>query len=165
MNMKTILSFVLLFCLNALNQKARAQEMQEIDRSAFYKSMATNKKSAVESELKVLQTADIPGKEAFIGALTMRQAGLGGDPARKLKLFKSGHSKLEAAIKKDQENAEYRFLRLLVQENAPGFLGYKRDLKADSEYIRKSYKNLPESLQQAIFDYSKISKILKPGDF
>ncbi|HMH32644.1 MAG TPA: hypothetical protein VK543_06415, partial [Puia sp.] len=65
----------------------------------------------------------------------------------------------------ERENAEYRLLRLMVQENAPTVLGYKNDIKADSEYIRKSFKNLPEDIQQVIVDYSKKSKILKAGDF
>jgi hypothetical protein len=72
---------------------------------------------------------------------------------------------LESAIKNEHENAEYRLLRLMIQENAPAALGYKNDIKADSEYIRKSYKNLPEDIQRVIFDYSKKSKILKAGDF
>jgi hypothetical protein len=71
---------------------------------------------------------------------------------------------LEAAIKKDSLNAELRFLRLMIQENAPGMLGYKSDIEKDSAYIRKSFKTLPEVVQQAFLNYSKKSKVLKPAD-
>ena len=67
---------------------------------------------------------------------------------------------LEGAIKKNPDNAEFRFLRLMVQEYAPGILGYKNDTEKDSEYIRKSYKSLPGEVQQAIANYSKKSKLL-----
>ena len=85
--------------------------------------------------------------------------------SNKLNIFKEGHRKLEAVIKKDNMNAELRFLRLIIQENAPGILGYKSDLKQDSELIKKSFTDLPQVVQQAIIDYSKKSKILNPSDF
>ena len=91
----------------------------------------------------------------------MKKASFGGSPATKLKLFKQGRKLLEASIKEDPDNAEYRFLRLIIQEHAPGVLGYKYDLEKDSEYIRKSYKSLPDELQHTIADYSKKSKALK----
>ncbi len=57
---------------------------------------------------------------------------------------------LEMAIRENPDNAEFRFLRLMVQEHAPGALGYKNDIQNDSEYIRKSYKSLPDDVQRAI---------------
>ncbi|MEJ0082809.1 MAG: hypothetical protein WDM78_18070 [Puia sp.] len=38
--------------------------------------------------------------------MIMRKAGIGGNPASKLKLFKQGHKLLEEAIAKDPNNAE-----------------------------------------------------------
>jgi len=78
-----------------------------------------------------------------------------------LYLFKKGHELLENAIKEDPNNTEFRFLRLMIQENAPGFLGYNDSEEGDSEYIRNAYKSLPENLQKAISDYNKTSKVLK----
>jgi hypothetical protein len=49
----------------------------------------------------------------------------------------------------------------MVQEHAPGALGYKKDVEKDCEYIRKSYKSLPDDVQLTIADYSKKSKFLK----
>jgi hypothetical protein len=95
----------------------------------------------------------------------MRKAGLVKGASNKLSVFKSGHTQLEDAIKKDNSNAEYRFLRLIIQENAPGILGYKSDMKQDGDYIKKSYKDLPQPVKHAISNYSKQSKTLKPADF
>ena len=133
----------------------------DINRAAFYKAMRDKDKSAVKSQLSDLEKAPEGKLDAFIGAMTMKEAGFGGDPVSKLSLFKKGHKLLEAAIRKEPDNAEYRFLRLIIQENAPNILGYHSDVEKDTEYIRKSYKSLPNDVQQAIVDYSKKSKNLK----
>jgi hypothetical protein len=137
-------------------------DLSSIDRTAYYKAMQGEDKGLVNAQLTALESATPPlVKDAFMGAMTMKKAGLGGSPTTKLSLFKQGHKMLETAIKEDPNNAEYRFLRLMIQENAPGILGYKNDTEKDSEYIRKSYKSLPGDVQQAIADYNKKSKLLK----
>ena len=156
--MKFLLSTI---ALTLIFNRGFAQPAGKIDRSAFYQAMQQDKKELVNDQLRSLSKAPAGVRQAFEGALTMKKAGLGGAPGQKLKLFKTGHKELEAAIKKEPCNVEFRFLRLLIQENAPGILGYKDNLTEDSEMIKKSYKTLPEEVQQAIEDYSKKSKILK----
>jgi hypothetical protein len=138
---------------------------QHFDKSLFYKAIALEDVDRVDEQLNILKSSSITGKEAFEGTLLMKKAGLVHNPKKKLSLFKSGHQDLEKAINKDRDNAEFRFLRLLIQENAPGILNYNDDLKKDSEYIRKSFKSLSPVVQDAIRDYSKKSKILNPSDF
>jgi hypothetical protein len=133
----------------------------ELNRTTFYKAMQSDSKTLVDAQISELNSAPSNLKNAFLGAVTMRRAGIGGNPVSKLKLFKKGHKLLEAAIKQDPNNAEFRFLRLMIQENAPGILGYKVDEEKDSEFIRKSYKSLPEDLQKTIADYNKTSRVLK----
>ncbi len=132
----------------------------EINRQPFYKAMQEDNKDLVNAELTEVKKADSALQEAFTGALLMKKAGLGGSPTTKLSLFKQGHKMLEAAIRKDSANAEFRFLRLMIQEHAPGILGYKNDLEKDSLYIKKMYKSLPVEVQRAIAGYSKKSKYL-----
>ena len=132
-----------------------------LNRPVFYKAMEENNKDLVNTELTELKTAPPDIRDAFMGTMLMKKAGLGGSPSTKLHLFKEGRKMLEGAIKKNPDNAEFRFLRLMVQEYAPGILGYKNDTEKDSEYIRKSYKSLPGEVQQAIANYSKKSKLLK----
>ncbi len=115
----------------------------------------------MNNQLTELKTAPVEIKDAFTGAMLMKKASFTGPPSTKLHLFREGHKMLEDAIKKEPDNAEFRFLRLIIQEHAPGILGYKNDLQKDSDMIRKSYKSLPEDVQQIMADYSKKSKFLK----
>ncbi|MEO7766486.1 MAG: hypothetical protein ABIS01_03630, partial [Ferruginibacter sp.] len=105
-----------------------------------------------------------PEKRAYEGALMMKKAGLIAKPKDKLATFREGRSTLEAAIKNDEGNVEYRFLRLIIQENAPKIVKYRQNLKNDSELVISSFKKLPLAVQQAIRDYSKKSSLLKIGD-
>src|SRR5664279_4069318 len=143
---------------NFVNSKlptASSQLKTDFNRPAFYKAMESDNKILVDAQISELNSASSTTKNAFLGAMTMRRAGIGGNPISKLKLFKKGHKLLEAAIKEDPNNTEFRFLRLMIQENAPGILGYKVDEDKDSEFIRKSYKSLPVDLQKTIVDYNK----------
>lgn len=137
----------------------------KFNRKELFAAMASPDVANVDNQLNALKDTDVKGKSAYEGALTMKKAGLVKGANKKLKLFKEGHKKLEAAITKDKENGELRFLRLMIQEHAPGILGYKDDLDKDSAYIRQSFKKLPVDVQQAITSYSKTSKVLRPEDF
>jgi hypothetical protein len=123
--------------------------------------MEENNKDLVNDQLIELKTAPANVRDAFMGAMIMKKSSFRYPPALKLHLFKQGNKMLEAAIKQDTTNTEFRFLRLMIQEHAPKVLGYKDDVGRDSEYIRKTYKLLPEEVQHTIADYSKKSKYLK----
>jgi hypothetical protein len=134
-------------------------------KNRFYSTMAIQTIEAVNKELEIVKTSAITEKDAYEGTLLMTKAGLVKNPVEKIKYFKSGHAKLEARIKNNNDNVELRFLRLMVQENAPPIVNYKGDLKADKELIEKSFKTLSPELQKYILDYSKRSKILNPKNF
>jgi hypothetical protein len=131
------------------------------DKSALYSAMAANDVEAVNTQLGVVKASSVNEKEAYEGALLMKKAGMVTKAKEKLSLFKAGRLKLEAAIKKDKENAEFSFLRLIIQEHAPKIVDYGNDIKTDIGSIRSNYKTLPPVVQQAIIDYSKKSKVLK----
>lgn len=133
----------------------------DINRSAFYKAMEENNKTLVNAQLDELKLAPEELKPAFMGAMLMKRASFIGSAASRLHYFRQGRKMLESAIKQDPDNVEFRFLRLMVQEHAPGGLGYKENIENDSNYIRKHYKSLPEEVQRTIEDYSKKSKLLK----
>lgn len=137
---------------------------QTFNRKDFYSVMASGDAKAIDEQINLLKNCTLEGKPAFEGALLMKKAGIMNGVGKKLSLFKDGHKKLEGAISENDSNAEYRFLRLMVQEHAPKMLGYKEDLKKDSAYIRQSYKKLPAEVQEAIINYSKTSKILRSDD-
>ena len=152
-------SLLILFLAFAVNGYS-----QDFDRPSFYAAMASDNVTQIDKQLEIVSKSSITGKEAFEGALAMKKAGLIKGAGKKLNLFKAGHKKLETALNKDAGNAEYHFLRLIIQENAPGILGYKNDLEKDSTIIVTQFKTLSPHVQQAVTDYSKNSKVIKPTD-
>ena len=162
MNMK-LLQVVPFFLLSFTITAAIAQI--PFDKARFYLSIEGTDTAKINEEIRIVNASSIKEKKAYSGALLMRKAGLVKSPPQKLNLFKSGHKKLEAAIKETDGDAEFYFLRLMIQENAPGILGYKSDTGKDSEIIKKNFKDLEPVVRHAIANYSKKSKILKPEDF
>ncbi|MEO6490532.1 MAG: hypothetical protein ABIO04_11375 [Ferruginibacter sp.] len=132
------------------------------DKIAFYSSISSEVLEVIDAQLELVKAASFPEKQAFEGALLMKKAGvIKGTAKEKLNLFKSGRVKLEAAISKSNDNVEYRFLRLIIQEHAPKILKYRNEIETDSQLVRTNFKNLPEILQKFVVDYSKNSKALK----
>jgi len=162
MRYKLIFTFL---CMVAGMVGLAKPSMQSFDREAFYAIMASGKMEEINNELEVVRAASINEKEAYEGALLMRKAGLLKKAEEKLKAFKAGRIKLETALLADNDNAEYRFLRLSIEEHAPRAVKYYKELGKDSEYIQKAFKNLPPVVQKAILDYCKTSKVLRQEDF
>jgi len=161
--MRSMLLFLLFFVCSVPSAQSKTT-IQNFDREAYYNALASGKMDKVNAELELLSTSATPEKEAYEGTLLMRKAGLEKVPAVKLKYFKKGRIKLETAIQNDSDNAEYHFLRLIIQENAPSIVKYNSQIKTDTQIVKTAYKNLPHSVQQAIMDYSKKSKTLHPED-
>jgi len=159
--MKFSIIFSLLFLLAGIIVQGEAR-INSIDKSAFYTAIASSNEELINAQLTTVKASSIAEKEAYEGALLMKKAGvIKGTAKEKLSLFKAGRTKLEAAIAKDKDNIEYRFLRLIIQENAPKIVKYKSEIEADSLLVRTNFKSLPQNLQTVITDYSKTSKALK----
>ncbi len=162
MKLKTV--FSLLWIMGVITAYAGNMQ-QNFDRASFYGVLATGNTDEITMQLEVIKKSSPPGIEAFEGALLMKKAGFAAFPGDKLSLFKSGRKKLESAILKDDKNGEFRFLRLVIQEHAPGIVNYRKNLEEDGQYVRDSFKTLLKVVQDAVRDYSKKSKILRPADF
>ncbi|HTE08720.1 MAG TPA: hypothetical protein VK628_08135 [Flavitalea sp.] len=162
--MKIRIPAVLVLVLTvSLSYALRAQKT--LDREKYYSIIQQEELQPIDDQLEALNTFSFKGKSAFVGALMMKKAGVIKGASKKLKLFKNGSNQLEAAITKDPENAEYRFLRLIIQEHAPGIVNYHNDKTQDKEMIVSSYKKFPSELQKAVSNYSSNSKTLDPKDF
>ncbi len=129
-----------------------------INKDAFFNAMAGNSVPVMEQQLKALKNISTAEKEAFEGAMQMRRSATIAVPAKRLSLFRQGHKKLETAIAQSPENTEYRFLRLMVQENAPRSLGYNKNIHEDSRFIKDNYRSLSAITRQHVTAYSR-----KPG--
>jgi hypothetical protein len=154
--------FALVFFLSGA--MAFGKSLAKFDKARFYEVVKTGDKTSIEEQLTLLASSDIIERDAYEGFLLMRKAGITARPAEKLKLFKAGRIKLEMAMVNDNTNAEYHFLRLIIEEKAPKIVKYNKDMEADRQIVTKEYKNLPAVVQRAIADYAKTSKILKPQD-
>lgn len=132
----------------------------EANKQAFYNALSSNSAAIWNKQMENAKSLTGNEKPAFEGALQMRKAGSLKVPAQKLSLFKQGHKQLEAAIDKEPQNPEFRFLRLMVQEHAPKVLGYNKNISDDVKLIKSNYKNLPTVTKHAILAYSSTSKNL-----
>lgn len=157
--------FFSLLCITSWGFVGSDPFLRNFDKSAFYTAMASSVIDEVDAQIAVVRGSSIIEKEAYEGALLMKKSGLVTKAKDKLSLFRSGRSKLETSVLKDNSNAEFRFLRLIIQEHAPKIVNYRGDLEKDSQLIRSNFKVLPQVVQQAIIDYSKKSSILKPAYF
>jgi hypothetical protein len=162
--MQVMTIFAFFFTLSCMAVEGR-QLQQGFDKTSFYNVMDAGKVADINNELAIVAAISIPEKEAYEGALLMKKAGLLKKAADKLKFFRSGCIKLESALMKDSTNGEYHFLRLTIQEHAPRTVKYFKDIEKDSHYVQNTFKNLSPVIQEAIIDYSKNSKILRPEDF
>jgi hypothetical protein len=153
------LAIIFFFLADAISVSAKSP-LPEV-----YAALQTDDTAKINAQLAVLEKSAIKERDAYTGALTMKKSGLVKSGLEKLSLFKKGRVMLERCIKADSANAEYRFLRLLIQEHVPDFLNYHSKKEEDAKLIRESYPKLPPALQQAIKSYSANSHILKPEDF
>lgn len=154
--------FVLFFSVLFVNATA---QQKSFDKPAFYQVMEKAGSEELDNEIKLIAGTTGINKDAYTGALLMKKASLEKGAAKKLNVFKQGHEKLEAVIKKDQQNAEWRFLRLIIQENAPKILKYRSEIKTDAAYIQSSFKGLSADVQSAVMDYRKHSNTLQALNF
>jgi len=136
-----------------------------VNKNDFYLTYAMGKAEDVNSLINELKTDNKQGAEkAYLGVLLMKKAGFEKSLKKKLDLFKEGHKLLETEITADPENAEYRFLRLTVQEKAPAILKYNRNIKEDKKMVIDAYPHLSTTVKTYIHRYCQYSKVLSVKD-
>ena len=108
-------------------------------------------------EKKVATSKQDVMQQAYLGTIHMKLSEYGKTPADKLKQFKAGKNLLESSIEAEPNNAELRFLRIIIQENAPKMLKYNNDISEDATFIKKNYEKLPKEVKTAVSNYSKKS--------
>jgi len=144
---------------------AKTTSAQQFEKAAFYKVMDSGDLSAINAQIEVVKASESNNKIGYEGALLMRKADKVTLPSQKLKYFKAGRIKLETALLSDADNTEYHFLRLAIEEHAPKIVKYHNDIEQDKAIVQKNFKNLSQSVQHAIIDYCKNSKVLHAEDF
>lgn len=75
--------------------------------------------------------------QGYVISLEMKQAKYKTMPWSKLKVFNTNKNKLEELILKNPNNIHLRYIRLVIQENTPGILGYKSSIKKDKQFLKE----------------------------
>ena len=152
--MKLIFLFIVVF-LNS----ADCGEMQ-IVRDNYHK-IKTNHQ--LEQYINFLDELKCESAEPYLASAIMRQAEYCFWPLVKFKCFAQGKNQLEDFIRKYPYNIEARYVRVLVQSELPAILGYKNQIKSDSEFIKSNIQSteLPYAYQAVILDniYMIIKKL------
>ena len=131
-------------------------------KAEYFKIIAGSEASAMTAlQSKIEKGLNGAEKDAYTGALKMKQAETQKTPKEKLGFFKEGKTLLESAIATHPKNAEYRFLRIMIQENAPKILKYHHNLKEDGIFVKEHYLSLSSEIKNAVIAYSKTSNNLK----
>jgi hypothetical protein len=162
--MRWKLVFALFFCAIAGLAKGKTLQ-QKFEKAEFYEVMKSASLETVNNELEAIKDAPEKDREGYEGALLMKKAGLLKKPKDRLSFFKQGRIKLETAIAADNDNTEFHFLRLAIEERAPRIVKYHNDIQKDKAIVIKNYKNLSPAVRHAILDYCENSKVLHKEDF
>ena len=162
--MRLKLVFVSLILITAGYAKGKALP-QKFDKAGFYEVMKSGTLETVNNEFEAVKDAPEKERDGYEGALLMKKAELVKKPKERLSLFKQGRIKLETAILADNENTEFHFLRLAIEEHAPKIVKYHADIEKDKAIVLKNFKGLSPAVRHAILDYCENSKILHKEDF
>jgi len=122
-----IKSILIVFSLISLNLSAKSI------RSEFH-----NKMFSEEGLYQIMETTTYANNEitmGYKGVCNTMYADHCFLPTSKLSYFNSGVDMIEASISKNKTNVELRYMRLLVQLNAPGFLGYSSNINSDLAFF------------------------------
>lgn len=104
-------------------------------------------------------------KQVFLGAALVTLAKFEKGLKHKMDLTKQGAEMLEAGIAKDPQNVAYRLVRLIIQENVPKIVGYRKDIETDKAFIKTHFSEQSEDLKAWIRDYAKSSDSFEAEDF
>jgi hypothetical protein len=120
-----------LFILMPLYSTFNVLEIRDLFHKAIQEEEIAKRLDKILSEFQ-LQT---PIKLGFQGANKMILAKHAFSPSLKYSYFMTGKELLEEAIRKDSQNIELHYLRYTIQLSTPSFLGYKKNIGNDREFL------------------------------
>ncbi|MCU4163141.1 hypothetical protein [Carboxylicivirga caseinilyticus] len=85
--------------------------------------------------ISILNECELDIRDAYLASAYMQKAQYIVSPYRKLQFFNKGKKLLENYIEKYPNCIDGRYVRFLVQTNAPFFLGYSSNKVEDKEFI------------------------------
>jgi hypothetical protein len=131
-------------------------------KTEYFKVIQGKDAKSIQKLISTLdQSTASSDRTAYLGALTMKSATLKETPKEKMEVFKKGKDLLEKAITANKKNTEYRFLRLIIQENAPKILKYSSNKTDDAAWIKEHYSSCSSEIIQVIKNYAAQSIVLE----
>jgi hypothetical protein len=133
--------------------------------NTFYKAFGSDSLPAIDQALEQLTHQKQTGSTcAYTGGLKMKKSGYLQGAAKKISVFKEGRALLEKAIAQAPNNAEFRFIRLTIQENAPKILKYNKNIAEDKAIILAGYRKMDSKTRAYIKDYANQSALLTSAE-
>lgn len=122
-------------------------------------ALASGNKALCKEMIKKLKNYKDPVQQAYLGAFQTIWAKHTINPFEKLKTFNTGKENIEKSVALNPSDTEIRLIRLSIQLNAPGFLGYKDNVKEDKKFILDNRTDIKsETLQKMIDECIKTKK-------
>lgn len=143
------MKLIVLMLLSCFTLSSHAPEIESI--RINYTQAASNKALCKEMIAK-LKDYNGPVQQAYLGAFQTIWAKHTINPFEKLKTFNRGKANIEESVAQASSNAEIRLLRLSIQLNAPGFLGYNDNVAEDKKYILDNRSDIQSETLQKIID-------------
>lgn len=143
--------FIILYTSNIFN----------VSSTEFYKVFSSSDEKKIDANIILLKNSKNAQQKAYLGALLIKKSDFQKDVKIKIATFKEGAKILENEISLDKDNVEFRFIRFIIQENAPKILKYNLNIEEDKKIIVQNYKNTNAFLQNEIVKYSKIFNSIK----
>ena len=75
--------------------------------------------------------------KAYVYAVQMKQAEHTMNPIKKIKIFKKYKNQFDALIKANPTNVHARYMRLVIQEKMPSFMGYNNFIAEDKKILKR----------------------------
>jgi hypothetical protein len=72
---------------------------------------------------------------------------------KKMSYFNKGTKILDNAVADAPEEVELHFLRMTIQLNAPGFLGYSKELEEDKAFVFEHFFEAEDDIQRRMREY------------
>jgi hypothetical protein len=133
--------------------------------------VALENKKLTDSLFNILSAE--PNKSAlnicYLGVVEALKAKHAWNPYYKVKYLNDAEKTLQAAVNRDPDNMEIRFMRFSIEHNVPGFLGYTKHLVADREAMiklldRKHYTTADHEVVVTIVKFLIDSKRCTPQE-
>ena len=102
----------------------------------------------LEEHISFMEAMTCETAEPYLACAIMQRAEHSIWPPYQLKYFNLGKDRLEEYISSYPHDIEARYIRLLVQQGSPSFLGYCKNISEDASYI---LDNLEKSKEKKEF--------------